>query len=421
MRVLSAPALLGQLPLGAGVAVVRDGASTIVATAPAHVRVAHGSDGFRALDEIEAEGGWWAGYLAYDLGRAVERVVPWAAADRSIPDLVLARFDARATFTPGKDPVVEGRGEGRHQLDQALWRARRSEEHEEPVGLEQWTSSIDRSVYADAVKTIHGLLDAGECYQVNLTRRLSSPRAADPRALYLALDRQNPAPHAALLTFGPEAPYCPAVVSASPELFLSRRGDRVTTRPIKGTNADQAALLGSSKDRAEHVMIVDLARNDLGRVCVPGSVRTLQLAAVEAHPGLFHLVSTIEGRLRPRTGLADLVHATFPPASITGAPKPRVMQAIEDIEPVRRGVYCGAIGWIDADARAAELAVAIRTFTITHGYTDLGVGGGIVADSDAASEWAETELKAQRLLAAAGSITPTSLVAQLSAPRPETP
>jgi para-aminobenzoate synthetase component I len=154
---------------------------------------------------------------------------------------------------------------------------------------------------------------------------------------------------------------------------------------------------------------------------MPGSVRTLQLAAVEAHPGLFHLVSTIEGRLRPRTGLADLVHATFPPASITGAPKPRVMQAIEDIEPVRRGVYCGAIGWIDADERTAELAVAIRTFTITHGFTDLGVGGAIVADSDAASEWAETELKAQRLLAAAGSVAPTSIVAQLSAPRPETP
>jgi para-aminobenzoate synthetase component 1 len=420
MRVLTVPALLEQLPLEAGLAVVRDGADTIVATAPAHLRVAHGSDGFGALDEIELEGGWWAGYLAYDLGRAVERVVPWAAADRSIPDLVLARFDARATFSPGQDPVVEGRGDGRKRLDQALWRARRSECDEQPVGLEQWTSSIDRSVYADAVKTIHGLLDAGECYQVNLTRRLSTPHAADPRALYLALARQNPAPHAALLTFGPEAPYCPAVVSASPELFLARRGDRVTTRPIKGTNADKAALLGSAKDRAEHVMIVDLARNDLGRVCVPGSVRTLQLAAVESHPGLFHLVSTIEGRLRPRTGLADLIHATFPPASITGAPKPRVMQAIEDIEPVRRGVYCGAIGWIDTDARAVELSVAIRTFTITRGFTDLGVGGGIVADSDAASEWAETELKAQRLLAAAGSPV-TGLAASSSAPRTEQP
>jgi para-aminobenzoate synthetase component 1 len=397
------PALLEQLRLEAGVAVVRDGANTIVATEPAHVRIAHGTDGFRALDEIEREGGWWAGYLAYDLGRAVERVVPWAAADRSIPDLVLARFDACVTFAPGEEPYVEGHGPSRRRLEQGLWNARRSEEVERPVGLEHWTSTFDRSAYAVAVKAIHALLDAGECYQVNLTRRLSTPHAADPRDLFLALHRHNPAPHSALLTFGHEAPYCPAVVCASPELFLSRQGDRVTTRPIKGTNAERATLLGSEKDRAEHVMIVDLARNDLGRVCVPGSVRTIELAALESHPGLYHLVSTIEGRLCPATGLADLVHATFPPASITGAPKPRVMQAIEDLEPVRRGVYCGAIGWIDVDACAAELAVGIRTFTITHGHTDLGVGGGIVADSDPASEWAETELKAARLLAAAGT------------------
>ena len=402
MRVVSVPALLEQLPLEAGVAIVRDGASTIVATAPAHVRVAHGTDGFRALDEIEVEGGRWAGYLAYDLGRAVERVVPWAAADRSIPDLALARFDARVRFLPGEEPVIEGGGPSRRRLETALWNARRSREDSPPVGLDHWTSSLDRVAYGDAVKAIHGLLDAGECYQVNLTRRLSASRAADPRALFNALHVQNPAPHGALLTFGPEAPFCPAVVSASPELFLELRGNRVTTRPIKGTNAERATLLGSAKDRAEHVMIVDLARNDLGRVCQPGSVRAIKLAALESHPGLYHLVSTIEGRLRDGVGLADLVHATFPPASITGAPKPRVMQAIEDLEPVRRGVYCGAIGWIDVDEREAELAVAIRTFTITHAHTDLGVGGAIVADSDAASEWDETELKAARLLVAAG-------------------
>ena len=402
MRVITVPALLEQLPLEAGVAIVRDGSSTIVATAPAHVRVAHGTDGFRALDEIEHEGGWWAGYLAYDLGRAVERVVPWAAADRSIPDLVLARYDARVRFEPGEEPVIEGGGPGRRRLETALWNALRSREDPQPVGLEHWTSSLDPIAYADAVKAVHGLLDAGECYQVNLTRRVSAPLAADPSALFAALHRCNPAPHSALLTFGPEAPHCPAVVSASPELFLERRGDRVTTRPIKGTNAERGTLLASEKDRAEHVMIVDLARNDLGRVCIPGSVRATELAALESHPGLFHLVSTIKGRLRPGVGLADLVHATFPPASITGAPKPRVMQAIENLEPVRRGVYCGAIGWIDAGAQTAELAVAIRTFTITRGHTDLGVGGGIVADSDAESEWAETELKAARLLAAAG-------------------
>ena len=148
-------------------------------------------------------------------------------------------------------------------------------------------------------------------------------------------------------------------------------------------------------------MIVDLARNDLGRVCEYGTISVPELCAVEAHPGLHHLVSTVIGRLRPEVGIAELVRATFPPASVTGAPKPRVLQAIEDLEPVRRGVYCGAIGWIDGDDARAELAVAIRTFTIAGNATCLGVGGGIVADSRADSEWAETELKASRLLAAA--------------------
>jgi len=232
----------------------------------------------------------------------------------------------------------------------------------------------------------------------------STPRAADPRALFVALARHNPAPYAALLTFGREAPYCPAVVSASPELFLARRGDRVTTRPIKGTDSERATLLGSAKDRAEHVMIVDLARNDLGRVCEFGSIHVPALFALETHPGLAHLVSTVRGRLRPEVGLAELVRATFPPASVTGAPKPRVLQAIEDLEPVRRGVYCGAFGWVDAAAHSRiELAVAIRTFTLAAGRTHLGIGGGIVADSRARDEWVETELKGARLLQAAGA------------------
>jgi para-aminobenzoate synthetase component 1 len=171
-------------------------------------------------------------------------------------------------------------------------------------------------------------------------------------------------------------------------------------------------LHASSKDHAENVMIVDLARNDLGRVCEPGSIRVPSLCAVESHPGLHHLVSTVRGRVRGDVGMGELVRATFPPASVTGAPKPRVLQAIEDLEPVRRGVYCGALGWIDttADDRervAADLAVAIRTFTVLGGAdagcTHFSVGGGIVADSDPDAEWDETELKAARLLAVAGA------------------
>jgi para-aminobenzoate synthetase component 1 len=159
----------------------------------------------------------------------------------------------------------------------------------------------------------------------------------------------------------------------------------------------------SAKDRAENVMITDLARNDLGRVCVPGSVAVPALCLPEAHPGLWHLVSTVTGRLRPGVGTGALVRATFPPASVTGAPKPRVLQAIEDLEPVTRGVYCGAVGWIDPAEAALELNVAIRTFQILTGRTHLGVGGGITVDSDPAAEWRETELKAARLLAVAGA------------------
>ncbi len=217
-----------------------------------------------------------------------------------------------------------------------------------------------------------------------------------------ARSRANPAPHATLCTFGDTLPGV-AVASASPELFLRVDGRDVETRPIKGTAADRDALAASGKDHAENLMIVDLARNDLGRACEYGSVRVPSLFDIEPHPGLHHLVSTVRGRLRKDVSLGALVRATFPPASVTGAPKPRVLQAIEQLEPVRRGVYCGAIGWIDGDRGRAELAVAIRTFTIARGRTSLGVGGGIVADSDAAAEWQETELKAARLLHAVGA------------------
>ena len=191
-------------------------------------------------------------------------------------------------------------------------------------------------------------------------------------------------------------------MSASPERFLALAGDDVETRPIKGTATRAQRLRASEKDQAENVMIVDLARNDLGRVCVPGSIAVPELCRIETHPGLVHLVSTVRGRLEPGTGLGTLLRATFPPASITGAPKPRVMQAIDDLEPVRRGLYCGTMGWIDGDRRRADLAVTIRTFTCTPTATTFGVGAGITIDSDPRAEWAETELKAARLLMLAG-------------------
>ncbi|MGH9009513.1 MAG: anthranilate synthase component I family protein, partial [Acidimicrobiia bacterium] len=287
------------------------------------------------------------------------------------------------------------------------------------LGLTPFASSLGRAGFEAGVREIVDLVRAGQCYQVNLTRRLTSETAADPLALFGALVRHHPAPHAALLRFGDRA-----VVSASPERFLRRRGDATETRPIKGTAGQRAVLERSAKDRAENVMITDLARNDLGRVCVPGSVAVPALCAPEAHPGLWHLVSTVTGRLRPGVGTGALVRATFPPASVTGAPKPRVLQAIEDLEPVTRGVYCGAVGWIDAGElhqppptpAALELNVAIRTFQILAGRTHLGVGGGITVDSDPAAEWRETELKAARLLAVAGAPEEAGVAGRIGVP-----
>jgi para-aminobenzoate synthetase component 1 len=207
------------------------------------------------------------------------------------------------------------------------------------------------------------------------------------------LRAHNPAPHEALVPVGDVV-----VVSASPERFLRVDGRRVVTRPIKGTSSDADALRSSAKDRAENVMIVDLARNDLGRVCEYGSVDVPELCTLESHPGLFHLVSTVRGTLRSTVPTSELIRATFPPASVTGCPKPRVLQIIEELEPTRRGVYCGAVGFVDADRGVVDLNVAIRTFTVGADRTTLGVGAGIVADSDPAAEWEETELKARRLL-----------------------
>jgi para-aminobenzoate synthetase component 1 len=357
-------------------AVIRTRQGWQIADQPVETVIASGPDAFTALDRM-ARGGFWVGFCSYDLGRTIERITVRTDDDLQLPDLAFVRFARVRDIEANELP----RG---------------------PVELGAARSSLTREGHAARVAAVHALLHAGECYQVNLTRRLEFDHAADASALLGALARANPAPYASACAFGAALPGV-AFVSASPELFLGVDGRRVETRPIKGTDADPVALAASAKDRAEHVMIVDLARNDLGRVCEPGSVRVPALEAIEAHPGLHHMVSTVEGRMRAGVSLGDLLRATFPPASVTGAPKPRVLQAIEDLEPVRRGVYCGAVGWIDGDAQRAELAVAIRTFTIAGGQTYLGVGGGIVADSTADGEWAETELKAARLLAAAGA------------------
>jgi para-aminobenzoate synthetase component 1 len=273
------------------------------------------------------------------------------------------------------------------------------------VPLDAWASSMSREQYVAAVGVVRDGIAVGDHYQVNLCRVLTSKLSigTDPAAmsgLAALLAEGNPAPYAGVVHLpGHDL----SVVSASPELFLSRDGDLVTSGPIKGTARTRDGL--TDKDRAENVMIVDLVRNDLGAVAVTGSVEVPALCAVEEHPGLVHLVSRVSARLRTGAGWLDLLAASFPPGSVTGAPKSAALVAIRSLEPVPRGPYCGAVGWVDADRRMAELAVGIRTFWATGGRLLFGTGAGITWGSGAAREWDETELKARRLLTVASQAT----------------
>lgn len=277
---------------------------------------------------------------------------------------------------------------------------------------EDWTSSMSREVYVAAVGTVREHIAAGTVYQANVCRVLSAPMpdpaARDVAGLAELLGAGNPAPYAGVVHLPAGShPRVPdgglSVVSASPELFLRRFGEVVESGPIKGTGRTEADLL--PKDSAENVMIVDLVRNDLGVVCRTGSVTVPHLLALEAHPGLVHLVSTVRGELRDDVGWADVLGATFPPGSVTGAPKSSALRIIDEVETASRGPYCGAVGWVDAESRTGELAVAIRTFWLSEGVLRFGTGAGITWGSDAEREWDETELKAERLLAVASGCT----------------
>ncbi|MFI5045831.1 MAG: anthranilate synthase component I family protein [Acidimicrobiia bacterium] len=416
--------LLARVPGEADVGAWHRGDATVVGVGVEEVVVGDGAAALARLDDLGP--GTWVGWLAFELGHAIETVVCRGAGREppAVRDVVFARFGAHAVITPDGSISVEGDGAGHAVLHAARRRVGSSPREAPPLDTcptaLEWASSLDRDAFEARVDAIVELLLAGECYQVNLTRRLTSPTVVDPLALYRRLACSHPAPHLALLRLRDARVGHVAVVSASPERFLRVDGRRVETQPIKGTAPDAHSLRGSAKDHAENVMIVDLARNDLGRVCEPGTIHVPSLFAVEAHPGLHHLVSTVCGTLRDDVGMGALVAAAFPPASVTGAPKPRVLQAIDDLEPVRRGVYCGGIGWIDTERRCADLAVAIRTFCVFDDRTELGVGAGIVADSSPTAEWEETALKASRLLAVASATSegvPARPVGTLAAAR----
>lgn len=263
-------------------------------------------------------------------------------------------------------------------------------------------SNFTRDTYRLAFDAVQGYLQAGDCYQINLAQRFSAAASGDAFGAYLELRRMSPAPYAAFLNL-PQA----QILCASPERFLGVRGGKVETRPIKGTRprgrdaAEDARLAqelsANPKDRAENLMIVDLLRNDLGRSCAPGSVRVPKLFEVESYANVHHLVSTVVGELAPGRDALDLLRDCFPGGSVTGAPKQRAMQIIERLEPHRRGVYCGAIGYVGFDG-SMDTNIAIRTLVYSEGRMRCWAGGGIVADSRCEAEYQETLDKASAML-----------------------
>jgi para-aminobenzoate synthetase component I len=407
------------------------------------------ADGSKALDTLDERlrrfvattatdvppfQGGAAGLFSYDLGRSLERVPTPKADEFGVPALAVGLYDVVVAFDhidgrawiisqgfPETEPSNRKR-RARERLDQvrgwiadasapAVAVAGRSEVPRVSISPQHsvsdvpgMTSNFSKSEYLQAVQRVIDYIHAGDVFQVNLSQRLVVPARDDAVALYRRLRCRNPAPFAGFFDLDDFQ-----IVSASPERFLRVSEREVETRPIKGTRprtgdetldrAAEAELLASEKDRAENVMIVDLMRNDLARVCDARSVRVEQLCGVEAYQHVLHLVSSVHGRLRDDRTPVDLLRAAFPGGSITGAPKVRAMEIIAELEPTARGAYCGSLGYIGFDG-STDLSILIRTITAGRGWWQFPVGGGIVADSIPEKEYEETWHKAEGLLRA---------------------
>jgi para-aminobenzoate synthetase component 1 len=360
------------------------------------------------------------GWIGYEAARHLERLPVAAGDEPSFPDLELGFYDTVAAFdlverrawiASSGFPELAPEARLARRAARSAWLFERLVSAPElpppsPIPLPEPVSNFDRVGFEAAVQRVIDYVLAGDIFQANLAQRFTTtlPEGFDPFDLYRRLRRINPAPMAAFLDFGRTV-----IASASPERFLRLEGSRVETRPIKGTRPrgrtpeeDEARareLRESEKERAENVMIVDLLRNDLSRVCRPHSVQVPELCSVERHPTVHHLVSTVVGELEPGRGPVDLLRATFPGGSITGAPKIRAMEIIAELEPDRRGPYCGTILRLGFD-RTMDSAITIRTFAIRDRTVTFAVGGGITALSEPAAEYAETMAKARALLRA---------------------
>ena len=370
-----------------------------------------------------------AGFFSYDLGRQFETIFDSTKDDLVMPDCWLGFYDLMVAVDHAEGRVyIASSGFPFDLLEQRMkYAEERMKWLEKKLTNKSYSSSgikprygdsksrnvvknlisnFDKSRYIEMVETAKEYIAAGDIFQVNLSQRFQLHSRDNPWEVYKRLSKINPAPMAAYINCGRTK-----VVSASPERFLKVSGGNVETRPIKGTRPrgetatedrqQRHELWNSEKDRAELVMIVDLERNDLGKVCVPGSVQVKELYRLEEYPTVFHLVSTVQGELEDERDIFDLIRASFPGGSITGAPKKRAMEIIEELESVRRGIYCGSIGYMSFNGES-DLNIVIRTLVFVENSVYFHVGGGITIDSIPQDEYQETLDKAKALMSALG-------------------
>ncbi len=365
----------------------------------------------RPFDDLDLPfSGGALGYFGYDLGRRIEKLPATAEDAEAIPDMVVGLYDWAVVVdhqqcrswlvSHRQDPSTAARWP--HlvrcfgQIQTLGWQRNGF------AVLGPVEANMSRAAYRAAFSRIQNYILEGDCYQVNLTQRFAAPCCGNPWVAYQQLRQINPAPFSAYMNF-PQV----QILSSSPERFLKVTDRTVETKPIKGTRPRQPkrqddlaqihALQESVKDRAENLMIVDLLRNDLGKSCLPGTVRVPKIFDVESYATVHHLVSTVTGRLKPDQHAIDLLRGCFPGGSITGAPKIRAMEIIEELEPHRRGVYCGALGYVGFDGNM-DTNIAIRTLVHSNHNIRFWAGGGIVADSDPDHEYQECFDKAAALL-----------------------
>ncbi len=365
-----------------------------------------------------------AGYFSYDMGRHLENLPDDTLDDINFPDCCLGFYDwslvidhqAEVTYLvstgfPLKNKKLrEEKATARLKEIENIFYGKPTPNSISPTGNltpgNSFSSNFTRENYFKAITKAKEYIVAGDIYQVNMTQRLQATIKVSPLALYEKLRKKNPAPFASFLNFPGST-----IASSSPERFIKLVGTQLETRPIKGTRPrgktpEQDAtlkkeLLASKKDRAELLMIVDLERNDLSKVCCQNSVKVPELFTLETYATVHHLVSTVEGTLSPDIDMIDVLKATFPGGSITGCPKIRAMEIIEELEPTKRSVYTGSIGYIGFNGNS-DFNIAIRTFLIKNNNAFFQVGGAIVADSEPESEYQETFDKAKALLDALG-------------------